>query len=845
MPETTPQHRLTPNALLELKIPRHPALSPDGKKVVFEVSEADFEESRSVSRLWLAETASDTTTKPRQITFSYEGERSPGWSPDGRYIAFLSTRPDMTEMPPDEEEDDPKDQIWLLPTQGGEAQRLTNTKEGVRKFEWMPDSTAIVYLTEEARPQPLQHVHDDSQKRKLDPTIENEEKQRRQFWEIGIEDKKPELLYTGDYGIGDFVLSANGNRLAYISNETGEPNDYHRYDLFVLDLEVDGEEDAEPSDPRRIVERSGAKFSPQWSPDGTQIAFLAGLDPELSYSQEGVWLVSAAGGVPHCLSDQTTYDAHDLHWDRAENRLYAKVSDRTNAPLVRFVEITEDSAILQPVTSPGEVVSCLEYDLARNADTVVAVLEDDRTPPELYVIETDGTRRALTELNKEFTGRYRLPKQEVIRWQTDIGEIEGLLTWPINFREEGRAKSDELPARDEEKGITEEETLPSSFFPLPLIVQVHGGPKGHAVNTIRNYYQPAVWASEGYLVLQPNFRGSEGYGHDFAVANRRDLGGGDFRDIMAGVDMLIEQGLADPERLGIMGGSYGGYMANMAIGKTDRFAAAISMFGMFSLITSTANSEISRFENDYLGHYYWEDPDIYRQCSPSTYLENIRTPTLILHGDSDNNTYLANSKEMYHALRARGVTCRFVHYPREGHGVREPNHKLDEMRRCLDWFDRYLKSEDKVRSTYRLEEKIEQGGYELHVLRAEDGEYAGRHPEDTRLLEVTLSLASQEAVEVGWELALETIRLLGPGGAVCPLAGVPVSAGGSKLLVEGENLHLRLQPDEKTGRLSLGLGLAYEIPAEGGHFTLLIADFPPVVFPVAPKEKEDEEEKSE
>ena len=819
MTSTTPtaKHKITPRALLEIKAPHAPHVSPDGKRVVFEVSEADFEESRYVSRLWLADVAEG---RSRQITFSYEGEHAPRWSPDGRWIAFLSARPDMTEPPPEDEEDEHKDQLWILPADGGEARKLTTAKEGVRDYAWAPDSISIIYLVDEARPEPLQLVHTDRRKRKVDPVVEHEEKPRRQFWEIGIEEKKPELLYTGDRGIADFDISPDGQKIAFISNETGDPNDYHKFDLFLLYIGEpngggeegktgggeEGEHPDELPEPRRIVERAGAKFDPEWSADGTRIAFISGRDPALSYAQECIWTVDSEGGVPTNLFESEAFDAHGILWPKS-GPILALVSDRTNRPLVA---VSPDSVI--PVTAPDSVVSCLDFHASPDGSVIVAALEDDRTPPELYVLE-NGTRRPLSELNKDFTERYALPHQEVIRWQTDIGEVEGILVHPTD--EESNRKS-------------------------PLIVQIHGGPKGQAANTLRNYGQHAVWAAEGYRVLMPNYRGSEGYGHDFAVSNRRDLGGGDFRDIMAGVDAIVERGLAEPGRIGIMGGSYGGYMTNWAIGQTDRFAAAISMFGIFSLVTDFSNSALSQWDPDYMGAFYWEDPEVYRKCSPATHLDKIRTPVLILHGDSDDNTNISNSREMYQALRARGVTCEFVHYPREGHGVREPNHKLDEMRRCLAWFDKYVRHTGEAVIAYRLEDKVKHEGYELHVLRVDEGEYAGRTEEDGRFIEVSFSLASGEAVEAGWQFALADAVLETADGSACALAGVPVNAGGGKFLVEGADLSVNVQPDEKTGRLSVALTLAYAIPQEGGEFTIRIADFPPVAFAVGPKEEKPE-----
>jgi dienelactone hydrolase len=515
------------------------------------------------------------------------------------------------------------------------------------------------------------------------------------------------------------------------------------------------------------------------------------------------------GGEPRNLFADVPYDAHDLFWSWTDGSLYALVADRTNGPLVR---ITESG--VEHVTAADAGVDCSGFHSAQG--TVVAILEDNARPPELYAIEADGTRRPLTELSKAFVEQYALPRQEVVRWQTDGGEIEGVLTYPLDHT------PDKTP---------------------PLVVIVHGGPKGRAANTLRSYNMHAVWASEGYMVLRPNFRGSEGYGNAFAVANRRDLGGGDFRDVMAGVDHLLEQGLVDTKCMGIMGGSYGGYMTNWAIGQTDRFTAAISQFGIFNLVTDYSNSELSRWDPEYMGALYWEDPEIYRQCSPSSYLENMKTPVLIIHGDSDSNTFISNSKEMYQALRARDVEVQFAHYPREGHGVREPNHKLDEMRRCLAWFDKYLKGAKSAPPAYRIGDRIEHDGYEFHVLRAEDGEYTGWHEDEGRLLEVAVSIASTDPVEEAWQFAINDLRLTGPSGD-CPLRGIPTDAGGGRTLVQGDNFTVVVHPDKDTGRLGVALAAAFQIPLPGGAFELHMADLPTVAFLVGPKEEHEDRDES-
>lgn len=803
----TPKLPLTPRALLEVRVPHSLCISPDGKQVVFAVEESDFEESRIISRLWIADTA---VGNARRITHSYEGEAIPKWSPDGQWIAFLSMRPDMTEPPPEheEEEDLLKEQIWILPVNGGEAFRLTNMREGVRGYEWAPDSKTIIFLAPETRPQPIQFVRDDERKRKIDPVIEHKEKLRLQFWEVGVEDKRPELLYTGDFGLHDFSVSPEGKKLAFTSNHSGEVNDYYQFDLYVLDLDSD-------SEPAKVVEKTGGKFQPRWSPDGKQLAFIANLDPELSFSQECVWVVPADGGEPVNLFASAPYDCHEIKWHRYwGGQLCGVVSDRTNCPLVHI-----GPSGIAPLTPAGRPVDCLDFDFAASSGEGIiaaAILEDDQSFPEVYILDPDGKKTAITQLNTDLAGRNELPRQEVINWTSSDGlSIEGVLTYPS--------------------------TSSSSSTLHPLILQVHGGPKGHATNTLSSYHMHAALAGAGYLVLQPNYRGSEGYGNDFAVLSRGDLGGGDFQDLMAGVDHLVELGLADPERLGIIGASYGGYLTNWAITQTNRFAAAISHFGIFNLVSDYSNSEIARWDTDYTGTHYWEDPEIYRRLSPSTHLEKIKTPVLIIHGQADLNTFISNSREMYRALKDRGSAVEFVHYPREGHGLREPNHRLDEMRRCLEWFRRYLNPGGEPLS-YGIGDRIEHDGYELVVSKVDEPEYTNWHEDWGRLLEVSFSIASKEAVEAAWRFELADVRLVDQDGRPSELRGVPLDIGGGRTLVSGDNLVVEIHPDKDTGRISVALAASYLIPETAGEYRLAITDFPHVGFAYGAREKPEMEE---
>ncbi len=762
---------------------------------MFEVSEPDFEDSRIVSRLWIANTSE---CKPRQITFSYEGEHSARWSPDGNWLAFLSERPDQTDISDTDDEEERLDQIWLMPLDGGEAFALTDVKEGIEHYEWSPDSQSIVFLTREKRTEPFENIYSSEQKRKVDPIVEHGDKRRKQLWEVVVDDKKCTLIFSGDFGIEEFALSPNGQRIAYITNYSGEANDYHLTDIFVLDLNGD-------SEPTKVVQRKGSKRDAKWSADGSQISFVGGRNIEHSFSQECLFVAPSIGGEIINLSDSIDFDIDDYYW-QSDGTIICSAIERTNTPLYRFSsgtwgQITTDSSI---------VVSSFHADKAGN---VVAVIENGAEFPELLWLTASGERNPITEFSNDFREKVEVPRQDVVSWESDFGTIEGVLTWP------------------NDADLTDK---------FPLVVQVHGGPKGRSSNTLRSYHMHAVWAARGYMVFRPNFRGSEGYGNAFATSNFRDLGGGDYRDIMAGIDHLIDQGYIDPTQLAIMGGSYGGYMTNWAISQTDRFKAAISLFGIFHLTTDFSNSDIPRFEHEYLGAYYWEDLEAYTKLSPGTYADKIKTPTLIIHGQSDNNTYISNSRELYRALKTRGdVPVEFVHYPREGHGILEPNHRLDEMRRTLSWIDRWMKPDEGFRK-YQLGDKFTFGEFEVCLNSASEAEFLNRPSGDPRLVEISIAVSSVNVIELPWIISLSDVILQDRFGTECRLSGVRVDGGGSSILVEGDNFHFTAWPDKDTGRLSTVINAVYEVGSEGGEYVVMPMDLPAIVFHLDPKDPEEE-----
>lgn len=775
--------RLTMRDMLSFRLVSQPALSRDGRRVAFIVAEADFQESRYRTDIWVVETEGG---KPRPFTRSKEDESMPRWSPDGRWLAFLSNRPGrMPEARQEEEREQRKNQVWIMPSDGGEAIQLTQAEEGVIAYEWSPDSRTIIYLTRETLPKPERERRERERQRKFDAVVEEKERYRREFWRIDIETRKATRLFEGDYGIAEFEVAPDGQRLAYATNYTGRVDDGKKFDLWIFSIE---ERRA-----RQLTRRPGGERSPRWSPDGRQIAFLAPQIADIPYSQSEVFLIPAEGGEWHEVTKAFDRGVEGFRWHPEGRDLYGLALLGTETHLMR-IPVAGGSP--EPITTAARVVSA--FDLSADGRTLVVLSEDARSLPDLWLLRpgSDGLTR-LTEMNPELH-EFEIAEQEVIRWRSVDGlEIEGILTKPIGY-EPGRR--------------------------YPLLVAVHGGPHSRVVNAFRQSYNLQIWAANGYAVFAPNFRGSSGYDGKFDIANRRDLGGKDFQDIMTGVDHLIRIGIADPDRLGIFGGSYGGYMTNWAITQTDRFKAAISMYGIFNLITDFSNSYLPSWEPDYLGAYYWDDLDIYIRRSPFAYVKNIKTPVLILHGEADPNTFISNSKEMYTALTHLGKTVEFVRYPREGHGFRELNHRLDEVRRCLEWFDRYVKGEAKTE--YGLEEWVPAGDWEFEVMSVNPNvTYPGQATEGT-LVEVALLFKSKSRESRALELNLERdVIVLDDAGQTLAPRGIPVEVAGALALVIGGGRFVAATVASETTTY-VPLRLAFEVPKGRQAIRLRVRDFP-------------------
>jgi dipeptidyl aminopeptidase/acylaminoacyl peptidase len=793
-------NRLTIEEMLRWRIASNPVLAPDGKRIAFLVTENDFEKSRPVTHLWWVETE---TRRARRLTQTDNGAADPRWSPDGRWLAFLSTRGS-------EDPKKPHAQVWLLPVEGGEAFALTRAPQGVLHYRWAPDAKSVYYAAPQPPPAPAEALRARREQQKMDADIVDEEKPRHEIWRAAVEDRRAERVFSGDLGLDEFEPSPDGRSIVYRTNYTGDPDHSRKYDLWLLDIAA--------GRARQLTSRDGEERSAVWSPDSMRIAFLAPRVPEINYSQEEVYVVpvaaqAAAGETSLPEVRQLTKDfagaIERLQWPAKGDSICFAAGVRAGNRLFRLSPADGSLRAAGP-----ETTYLSEADFS--GDVIAGIVQGSSMLPEVAVIRSGAAPaepQSLTDLNPQLK-EISLGAVETTRWKSKDGlEIEGLLIKPPDWQAGQK---------------------------LPTLVEIHGGPHARRVATLASAGFAQVWAARGWLVFQPNFRGSSAYGHEFGVANRGDIGGRDAEDILTGVDALAAQGLADENRLAVMGGSYGGYMTNWLIARTKRFRAAVSLFGIFNLVTDFSQSDFSSWEPNYLTKYYWEDLQAYLDRSPFKYVNDITTPVLILHGDDDNNTSPANSREMYQALKTLGRTARYVRFPREGHGFREPGHRIEQFRLMAAWLDEHALGLADARPR-AIGEAARSGKWELRVAAVRTPEsYAGVKPKGY-FVEVELLIRAIEPTEDRFALLVfDSI-----GGDLAMLAGdrnlypegIVAESLGQRVLAKSSNQVLAFIPDRDGKHAAMAVTVTFDAPAAAREFILRVKDFPPVRFELPREEK--------
>ena len=641
----------------------NPAVSPDGRSVIYVVSQPDRASDSEVTTLWQADVDGSA---PRRLTHGRDNVSSPAFSPDGRLVSFVSRR-DASAWGLAAEVA-ARGQVYVMPLTGGEAFPVTEVPGGVRGYRWSPDGArlAVVTMPPHADPQAndsgtpvpivvtrLKHKYDGLGYLDDRTTQIHDVAVAPALDSVGRHRAAARPLTDDAYDSSGPSFSPDGHWMAFASNRTDEPDSNMNTDIWKVEV-ASGRT-------VRLTDYGGGDRSPVFSPDGAWIAYLSS-DPEWSmYPTPRVMAVPAGGGAPRDLTGHLDrWASGPLVWAPDSRSLYARLDDEGHNPLIR-------------VSLEAKVTRILEGNVGAAAlagDRLVFGYTRNDRPREIYSASLSAIpipEDALTELSQangeHFAG-------------LDVNGSEGI--WFDS--------ADGTP-------VHAWVLKPPGFDPTvkyPLILWIHGGPVGQFTDGFNLTHQ--YLASLGYVVLLPNPRGSTGYGEEFSRAIFADWGGPDYDDVMAGVDAVIARGYIDSDRMGVGGYSYGGILTNVVIVKTDRFRGAVSAAGDADYYGAFGTDDWGVFWIHEFGHP-WDNVDLYREVSPATHIKNAVTPTLFIHGRNDMRDPLTQSEHLYLALRVLGVETGLIIYPDQYHGLGVPSYEVDLLHRYGSWFDKYVKGE--------------------------------------------------------------------------------------------------------------------------------------------------------
>lgn len=614
-------------------------ISPDGSWVLFSKSELDWKENKRKTTWWRV----DANGGEAYRWIGEDGASSPAFSPDGRRLAF--TRPV-----------EEKSQIFVMRTDGGEAVKLTDHGTSVSSFEWAGDGSAIVFVADEARSEEEQKARKAGEDAIFVDEGPNGQETAawRNLWRVDVATGEEKRLTERDHRVGSFAVSPDGAKVAFSARTENRRNQGNLSEIFLLDVAS--------GDIRQLTDNRAPEGRLAWAPDGRRLAYEAPSDDTWELVLDRIWVMDTETGERRMVSGAYEGSIREYVWTPDARGLLFGGLQRTNTNLYRLdlasgrvTQITQEEGTLSPSS------------FSRDRTRMAYELSDLDTPADVWAGPTDGrSGTKLTDANPWVASELALARGEVVRWKsTDGTEIEGILILPTE--------------RD-----------PASK--LPLLLHIHGGPAGVFTNRFSASYH--VWAGLGYAQLLPNVRGSSGYTDALLRGNMRDIGGGDFQDVMTGVDHVIERGVASGDSLAVRGWSYGGILGGWTVTQTDRFKAA-SVGAMVSDWTSEYGPG---FNHDvrlwYIGGTPWENPEPYRQRSALTHVADVTTPTLILHGMNDRTDTEAQSMMFFQALRDQGKTVRYIRFPREPHGFREPRHQRTRDIEEIRWIQKHVRGLD-------------------------------------------------------------------------------------------------------------------------------------------------------
>jgi len=613
-----------------------PQISPDGSKVAYLVSSLRMtkdQPGKFVTNLWVVP-VSGPASDARQFTRGDKSASNIEWSPDGKIIAFTMEGEDKKQG----------SQVWFMYANGGEPWQVTKHKPGVRAFQFSPDGKTLLLVAVKAPSaafEKREKMHDDA-------IVVDHHFRMAQLWTWDIASGKEKEITNGDYTVSDPRWSPDGKYITFTTNPTPLLDDISAQTARILNVAT--------GQVRKLADTSAYTHTARWSPDGKWVAYLE--DKGMAIYKVNLWIERPDGAEPRELTSSFLLNAAQPIWAPDGKTIYFSTDSRET---VEIFGANVESGTVRQITDKPEVI---ELSAISANGTAVGIWTDPTHPANVFRSSLNFSSMDSITNQNAWLADYALGNAEVVRWKSskDGMEIDGVVTQPVNYD----------PARK-----------------YPLLLNPHGGPTGATYLAFNP--QEQILAANGYMLLEPNFRGSSGRGQKFAQANQNDWGGGDYQDDMSGVTYLVEKGWVDPNRMGAFGWSYGGFMTYWIDTQTHRFKAISPGAGLPDLYSMYSQTDI----HHYLALFFnmkapWDNFQEYWDHSPMKYVDNVTTPTMILHGIADTRVPIAQAEEFYEALKERHVPVEFVKYPRENHGFVEPRHVQDRWQRYLVFFGKYL-----------------------------------------------------------------------------------------------------------------------------------------------------------
>ncbi len=635
--------------IMKMKSVESLALSPDSKWIAYVVTRVDEEKDKKFSQIHITSIDGKSTLP---MTAVYMNASDPQWSPDGKYLAFLGVRGT---------DKDTENQVWTLDLRGGEAVQFTNVPQGVNSYRWSPDGTKMALVIKDAKPQ-TNAPDENSSNEKLEPFVIDRLQFKKDY--VGYLDRrrthiyikngneKPIQITFGDYDDSDPQWNPDNKLIAFVSKREGDPDANNNSDIWL----VDSSDDKKNRELKKLTINPGPDTNPSWSPDGNTIAYISSIEPDkLWYATEHLAITDKNNGETKLLSLNYDRMISSPMFSNDGKSIFALASDRGNRPLIKFDLSNGDKENM----TPGEL-SVRNYAIG-NKDKIITLMSSHHSPFNFYLIKRNEIIN-LTNYNNAILKDTKLADVKrliVPGWRNE--PVESFIYYPPNY--------------DNQKIY-------------PTIFVLHGGPVSQHDTSFDEFAQ--LYAANGYIAVLPNPHGSSGYGQAYSYALNKKWGVPDFEDVDAIADYLVENGVSDPNKLGVGGWSYGGILTNYVITKSTRFSGAVSGA---SEVNHRANYGHDIYQNEWeveLG-LPWVNIEDWEAINPFNDLGKVTTPTLVIGGQLDWNVPILNSEQLYQVLKRRGIDTKLVVYPGEYHGINRPSFVRDRYERFIDWFDQYVK----------------------------------------------------------------------------------------------------------------------------------------------------------